>query len=368
MVLSAPLSRHKKTAETLQFTSLRRIYDAENFDFLEKLFSPDRSKHIKDYLTDKAIEVSRKAEDEFGSVQSLLEEFGRPGFDSKFLSTIGLGYSIAFFKALRRLRLTGWLPHDEDLAKGATENVDTVQQLAGLLIAYEILTREASGYDTSQIRNYLESLLQRGSNVNSTNTVLADIENAKTYFKGVGGNTPRAYYVVSIYDGINERFLREFDAGKNIQTAIQSLGGKRYSANEALKNVGIENDRIERWDPSKFSHSVPTLVLKAEADPVTESGQAEYVFEHGLMGERVLLKFPGIGHSMSLPRLANNLNSRDYLLQEFISSDFENLRYSVLPNLREAFETLLKSPSHQRYIGLKVCGQYTSSQSRPEDW
>ena len=54
-------------------------------------------------------------------------------------------------------------------------------------------------------------------------------------------------------------------------------------------------------------HGHPTLILKGGgADPINELGQAEYYFDHALSGERALLEFPGVGHSMALPYFLND--------------------------------------------------------------
>jgi esterase/lipase len=46
---------------------------------------------------------------------------------------------------------------------------------------------------------------------------------------------------------------------------------------------------------------VPTLILSGDADPVIAGGQAEYFYNRGLAsGKRVLIEFPGAGHSMVL--------------------------------------------------------------------
>lgn len=364
LILSAPLSRHKPTNETVQFTSLRKIYDAKYFDPLRELIPG-----IGDIVVPKAEDISRRAEEEFGSINFLAEVYANSITDSEerlkfegILRTKKLDYSLAFFKALRRLRHIGWLPHNEDLAKGASENVDTVQQLAGLLIAIEILQKESESYDMAQLNKWLADLLRKPSTAKTANEFMTQFANAEAYFKSGLANTPRAFYVVSIYDGVNESFLQKVVEEKVVvSSAIEALGGKQNGMNKSLAKIAVENEAIKRWDPRHFMHKVPTLILYGDADPVTQDGQAEYVFEQALGGERAIIRFPGIGHSMSLPRmLEDNLNTRDYLLGKFLAGDFRDLESTVLPKVRGAFEKLLKQESHVRFQPLEVQAKYIS--------
>lgn len=373
LVLSAPLSRHKPTGETVQFKSLRKIYEAEYFDPLRALIP-----QISDMVAPKAEDISKRAEEEFGSVNFLAEVYSnslkeaenRLKFEA-LLRDKKLDYSLAFFKALRRLRLIGWLPHDEDLAKGSSENVDTVQQLAGLLIAIEILQKEPVDYDMALLNKLLADLLHGPSRSRiATQTVVSHVQekfttqfaNAEAYFKAGLVNTPRVFYVVSNYDGLNERLLQKVVGEKaDLKSAIRALGGKQNGLNKALSKIAIENEAITGWDPKQFTHGVPTLILEGDADPVTENGQAEYVFKEALSGDRALIRFPGIGHSMSLPRMVReNINTRDYLLQEFLAGDFSDLKPTVLPKVQRAFNDLSDQESHKRFKPLEVRAEYIS--------
>jgi pimeloyl-ACP methyl ester carboxylesterase len=370
LVLSAPLSRHKPTSETVQFRSLRRIYEA-------KYFVPLRESIPRaiDIVVPKAEDVFKRAEEEFGSVNFLAEVYDnslkQPEERLKFEARLRdkkLDYTLAFFKALRRLRLIGWLPHDEDLAKGSSENVDTVQQLAGLLIAMEILQKES--YDITQLKKWLADLLRNPSTSQQAKELETQLADAAEYFKAGLTNTQRVFFVVSIYDGLNERFLQKvLDEKADVKSAIQALGGKQNGLNKSLCKIAVENEAIKRWDPKEFMHNVPTLILDGDADPVTESGRAEYVFKEALSGDRALICFPGIGHSMSLPRmLKENVNTRDYLLQEFLTGDFSDLRMTILPNVRSAFSQLLEKESHKRFKPLEVQAEYISRSGEKFTW
>jgi hypothetical protein len=92
---------------------------------------------------------------------------------------------------------------------------------------------------------------------------------------------------------------------KDIRAALRRSGGVAHlerGVNKRLEKVRIsDREKIEPWDPAKYSHTVPTLVLKGEADPVTAGGQSEYIFSEALKGSRTLIEFPGIGHDFALP-------------------------------------------------------------------
>jgi pimeloyl-ACP methyl ester carboxylesterase len=376
LVLSAPFSRHHSTKETVQFNSLKKIYDAEFFKFLKELKTSVDVADVINLVATRAQEVSDRAEEEFGSVHFLAEIYGRlltkDDEATRFISLLKekrLDYSLAFFKALRRLRQIGWLPHDEDLAKGSNENVDTVQQLAALLIAKEILEKESDSYSIVQLNKWLEYLLRRSSDSELLENLTAQVMNAEMYFKAGHVNTPRVFYVVSIYDGLNETILKKVRAEADVKGAILSLGGNQSGMNESLCRIAVENDAIKGWNPKQHIHEVPTLILKGGADPVTQGGQADYVFREALCGKRVLIEFPGVGHSMSLPRMIeDNINTRDYLLQEFIAHDFDNLKRTVLPKVRGAFEELLKQDSHKRYRPLHVQAKCISRSDEEVSW
>jgi pimeloyl-ACP methyl ester carboxylesterase len=370
LILSAPLSQHKIFAETRQFDNLEHIYRSNFFDFLQQLPGLTHDGEIGNTIAVEAQNISKMAEREFGSVHFLIDIYEdlQKQRDSKAYHSFE--YSLAFFKALRRLRHTGWLAHDEDLATGSTENVDTVQQLAGLMIANEILLKKPHSCNTDKIRERIRDLASTRFREERAQDVAMQIKIGQEYFKTDHVNTPRAYYVFTIYDGLNEMFMRTIEAGeKDMRAAIKSLGGTQSHINKALNTIAVENDPINRWDPRQYKHAVPTLILKGEADPVTEGEQAEYVFDHALTGDRALFKFPGIGHSMSLPRLiekdekgnTTNRNTRDYLLEEFVSHGFKHLEHVVLPKLQHAFDEPLRKMTEEGVVEageLKVNAQF----------
>ena len=96
-----------------------------------------------------------------------------------------------------------------------------------------------------------------------------------------------------------------------MRQVIRSTGGtantkRKVPLNESLDKIHIEkDDLIEPWDPAKYSHRVPTLILNGSADPVTAAGQAEYIFKNALCGPRTLIEFPDVAHDIVLPAPAD---------------------------------------------------------------
>jgi hypothetical protein len=174
-------------------------------------------------------------------------------------------------------------------------------------------------------------------------------------------NTARPYYVISLYDGLNEKFQRELKRYSDVKKAIQSIGSQNGS-NPSLEKAAIElRDPPTPWDPAKRQHPHPTLILKGGADPLNEFGEAKYYFDHGSTEERALIEFPGIGHSMALPHLlisgpgineipiqrdgkTNNdsLDTREALIHAFLAmTHAEFKKAKILTEIESAFKDAL---------------------------
>lgn len=129
--------------------------------------------------------------------------------------------------------------------------------------------------------------------------------------------SPRVYNVVSIYDGLQPGFLKEWlvdksdfrraltkSAGEVYYEACKDVdnlrGDCRYGPNQDVQTIGVIDGRvqIEPWDPARYMHEVPTLILKGGADPVTVGNQPEYVISHALRGARMMITLPGAGHEL----------------------------------------------------------------------
>jgi hypothetical protein len=143
------------------------------------------------------------------------------------------------------------------------------------------------------------------------------IDAAKTLFAADGDGSSRAELVLGVQDGIVRWFFNRFSeilipAVRNGDICLE--GGSQGLAeilessdvDEVVRTVvermGTQGDvSICLWNPRKYKHNISTLILKGKADPIIAGCQAEEVFKSGLEGERALIEFPGVGHSMVLP-------------------------------------------------------------------
>jgi len=348
VILSAPMvptnilgvsSKHTPE-ESLTIKSLRNIYKTTQFRFLDDA-GPHRAK-TRDYLVDRTQKISQDVEYRFGSVQYVGDNYHSPEM-YKELRNANLDYGQPFFGAIRRLRNVGWLPLDVPYAKPiSTPKVDDTQLQCGLVIAKAILKKDE--------KFTIESVLKKGDILKD---VLGDGE--RLFSRASTQNTSRPFYLISIYDGLND-------------TLIESFKTKRdFPSNHPMMRLIQERDAKDHpkaWRDEDLKHEKPTLILKAEADPVTGQGQANYYFDKAVTSrEKVLIELPGIGHAMALPDLdpadidllkisvkikggsdenrANYriLSPRDKLIDEFLRADsvanFEETR--LVDALRKAF-------------------------------
>ena len=141
---------------------------------------------------------------------------------------------------------------------------------------------------------------------------------AKDNFGERGSTTSiRAREVFAVFDGLNRSnfvMLRQvglldenqcFSADDVKRFAESQAPNVSTVARELLKKIGTTTAPNEGpvcpWDPGKFKHNVPTLLLKGGADATTAGCQAEDFFNFGLDGQRVLIEFPGQGHLVPPP-------------------------------------------------------------------
>jgi pimeloyl-ACP methyl ester carboxylesterase len=281
LILLAPLSRHmfKKSVNAfddlnqevrkIHEQSLERIYNTKEFEddfgvvdaekkrIIEKLFGMPNDPKKKG--------IFETTEDAFGSIQFVVNDY----FDLKKhgeLRKYGIHkYGRDFFQRLRDLRRVG----SSTLPENKAHRLEIGKELRD-----ELLDRKKANHVRPD--KYIQ-------------------------------DSHRVFYVINTLDGINPRFLKELSVAgaKDIRGALRRSGGDAHlerGVNKWLEKVRIsDREKIEPWDPAKYSHGVPTLILKGEADPVTAGGQAEYIFSEALKGPRTLIEFPGIGHGFSLP-------------------------------------------------------------------
>jgi hypothetical protein len=228
--------------------------------------------------------VLRKTEQVFGSIQSLIDAYSNveeEEFDRHHLQK----YSLRFYKSLRDLRIVGANAIDDS---GIIER----QRLIGKTLRDELLptrvpiVKEAATNDYSQ-------------------------------------GSQRTYYSFGIQDGLNWVFLREhIERGKSVQESVNAIGGESNSkGNKRAIDRSLEKVKIDQtlttitpWDPAKHYHEIPTLILDGELDPVTAGEQAERYFKFGLRGPRTLIRFPSIGHAISLGAIFTTFDDQPPIL------------------------------------------------------
>jgi pimeloyl-ACP methyl ester carboxylesterase len=223
--------------------------------------------------------IFARAEDAFGSIQFIVDAYDdlqKKGLLSKYKLD---GFSRDFFRCLRDLRLVGSMT-------GTGSGLEDRQLTIGKTMVQEVLRRETEkGSHNEMAARQSSSELQQHMQ-----------------------DSHRVFYNMSVLDGLNPRFLKDFRSGeKDILQSLQAIGGDAHirtkePVNKWLAMISIDDSaKIKPWDPAKYYHSVPTLILKGGADPVTAAGQAEHVFDNALIGYRTLIEFQNAGHEISLP-------------------------------------------------------------------
>jgi pimeloyl-ACP methyl ester carboxylesterase len=244
---------------------LGRIFEAADF----KDLSAENKARILDsaFGTEKVDGIYQEAEKLFGSLGFLIQSYCEPAV-REALTASGLDkYSVNFFRALRGLRDVGWLQ------KQSTDD--------------------------------------RGDPITYGKQIRAEIEMPQTTSEGCrnvsildrAGSSDRVFYAVTIFDGINMRFLDALqkDENKGVLKALRRSGGEAR-VNKFIEKVGVDaDDKIVPWNAQRYKYNGPTMILKGSADTVSAGGAAEHVFINALTGQRVLVIYPGIGHFYNLP-------------------------------------------------------------------
>jgi pimeloyl-ACP methyl ester carboxylesterase len=304
LILFAPLSRHNVASSARQFRDQTQNILRDNLD---KIYSPPvtydprtpdrRQKEFSDLteeqkkqifytvfggIDDRGIfapGVIETTESAFGSINFVVDQYSKLKKGGELHRYNLAQYSCSFFEKLYQLRFYGWI--------GNSVAVDNQLEI-GAKIRDEIIHPMNVGKD--------------------------DCSNAVP-------SSTRVFYAMGALDGINIRFLREWLANgrRDVRDALRKSAGDAHvkrGVNEYVEKLGIDDDDMiepssdgagfgppwkTEWDPARYKHRRPTLILKGEADPVTVAGQAEYFHSEALLGPRVLITFSGIGHFFELP-------------------------------------------------------------------
>jgi pimeloyl-ACP methyl ester carboxylesterase len=257
--LPVPFDQIVDEIRDINRSTLERIYQRTEFSNL----TPQQKSSVIDTAlgTNATKGIFQRAEDEFGSLGYVISAYCELKAANE-LARYTLEYSQQFFKALRGLRDVGWFPPLSS------------QVFYGKSISDEILGTASGATDCGP---------------------------------DLTGSSDRVLNVVSIYDGINMRFLKKWlENGKtNLRDAVKASGGNAHYArgiNKYINKIGVTNsETIENLDPARHRHDKLTLVLKGGADTVPVGGAAEHIFLNALTGSRTLIVYPGVGHFYTLP-------------------------------------------------------------------
>jgi hypothetical protein len=223
--------------------------------------------------------VIERTESAFGSMNFVIDHYSDLRKKGELHRYKLQQFSCSFFSKLYRLRFVGWIGRQDMLLEQADIG--------------------------AKIRKEMDP----------TNVGKDDCSNSES-------SSDRVFYAMGTLDGINIRFLREWLANgrRDVRDALRRSAGDAHvkrGVNEYIEKLGISDEhmvdssstvdlppRRTEWDPARHKHRRPTLILKGEADPVTVGGQAEYFHFQALLGPRMLIKFPGVGHEFDLPDTA----------------------------------------------------------------
>jgi len=366
LVLVAPVSLYGVLSEAGAEDLVKKMA-AVQLETLRKIYTYGL-KDVSDYqslIAEAIATVLERVDLKFGSLQFVIDEYERlANFSGRnLLKENNLEYSHEFFKSLRLLRSVGWL---------RDENQETRQDSVGLVIVRELASK------IDQLRRFSEWQPEELS-----------YEDAKKFVADSSNRSAqRVYKVMSVYDGLDARFLKFRLAQGQIQGALRSSAGEVHSelcgvssgwqscreqVNPYVEKVGLSNENITAWDPAKFPHQVPTLILKGGADPVSAGDEEDRIYYEALRGSRSLIKFPGIGHPVGdldlplisrssplaedgpckgnrSPRPPHNFTHslKECLLYSFLTLEFEQFKNAPLLNeIETTFERVLKKMGAQ---------------------
>jgi pimeloyl-ACP methyl ester carboxylesterase len=358
-----------KDMKEKQLTTLKNLYD-KSFSDLDG---------YQETILNEAKRILDLVENQFGGcLQCVIKNYEEL---KKFreLQNLNLDYDdAAIYTALKSLLAfnTTFLESGPEASRG---------QYVGAIIGNEIACRIAKRIEGED--EFSSRMLGTGENINSY------CDAAKNIFQARDKQSERVYYVVSTYDGLNIGFLKEWRSGhpNDIRDALRKSAGEVHynrcrklhawkpclnAVNQYVEKVGIVGDEIRPWDPAGFVHKVPTLILEGGADPVVAGGQPEDIYNQGLSGDRILIRFPGIGHSMNLPkpltdtpiaskgpclgeRAAGGLflhsSPLGCLIASFLKMDLEAFKdATILKEIKTTFHDMLGKIVHDQNQGVQI--------------
>jgi pimeloyl-ACP methyl ester carboxylesterase len=346
LILSAPVSRVNADTESARrekiINNLIDIYRrhrttecpwVQNHPIVREFQAPGPVFRQMDnfcFLRDKQVELIRgnlstllnRIEQDYGSA-AFLQTFYKDlsEHDKYFQQTYGV-YPAEFFNGLRQLELLG-AGEQSPLRFDSTTTLTKINAafLAGhfLTLPDHVLENGLHPLHPQQKKcnpktPFLEGLPDAGDILreNFCGRIVEawdKLEQERSY-----STSARARSAFGVYDGLARWIFnmlekeRRLDAqgcfnGRDLQDVARGniLRNRVIMQHQASYLGTSTSEKFCPWDPARYRHDVPTLILSGDADPVIAGGQAEYFYNRGLAsGKRVLIEFPGAGHSMVL--------------------------------------------------------------------
>jgi pimeloyl-ACP methyl ester carboxylesterase len=270
---------------------------------------PEFKEKILTTLADKLAKLQQ-----YGSINLVADHYDDPDVnlakDSAFINAFP--YPKAFYQALGTLQQYG----SDETPRSETANPGRTLKTAAALILSHYLTSDLMLCQpgAAPLFNELSMDLQI--------LFCSQINNLVSWGKELR-NSSRGRAVFGIHDGLSRWIFPVMNQVNRLdQTTrcfkgqdIQDLADGKLNAHkifvvEARKFTVQPSDDICAWQPSAHRQGVTSLLLVGKADPVVAGGQPEEFFMEGLSGTRTLLKFPGVGHLMSLPEVKTQCPDR----------------------------------------------------------
>jgi pimeloyl-ACP methyl ester carboxylesterase len=295
-VIVAMLNRARRAAARLVtwfvFDPIKFLKSTNNFCFLDST----RIENITATLENKLNLIVLK----YGSISFVLENHkGLVSGDKQFQKEFP--YPEKFFVALRTLdRLGSPKQKNADLEfKARSFQVD-----AALVVGYYLdspTPQDETSKECNPQARFFTTLFSDIAGVYCRRF----LEAAKIDASVGTHRSLRAANVLGIREGIHRWPVRLMEGpahGCNKERQFLEFANDPANSNttakKLLSKVGFETTQeICAWDPARFKHSVPALILKGSMDAATHGCQAEHFFKAGFLStNKVFIEFLELGH------------------------------------------------------------------------
>ena len=291
-------------------------------------------------ITDNLEKILPEIDSFYGSADQIVDNFDRLKHDSAFQKHFGR-FDLSFFVALRYLQLTG--APDKS---GLVFSVDSHSQVSAALVIVQQLATP-----NPELCTVKTSPFAAAQGLCDGCARLAKAQ--KDMMPHDDRTSLRGQYVFGVYDGVTRWLPAVMEksgcfAGKDIAEFVNHGSGEKKFVRDQAQKIGVvPGEQICPWDPAKFRHAVPTLLLKGSRDTVVAGCQAEDFFRNGLTDDRrALFEFRGMGHDLSVARLAKPGGVSDWaekfadLLETFIKKPDDVAKFRTDKRIEGMIEKL----------------------------